>query len=322
MRLPKFEYLEPAGIEEASKIILENPKNKVLAGGTDLLVNMKHRVEQPPTLINLKKIPGLDYIKPVNGEIRIGTLTPLKKLCTSPVIARKLPALATAASVVGSYHHQTMGTIGGNICQQNRCKYYNQSQWWRSSRPLCFKAGGDICHVVNKEEVCYSHYCGDAAAVLLVLEAQAVLQTADGSRTVPVDSLFSGNGRVPLNLNPGEILTEIIIPQAAAEGRAVYLKFANRASIDFPIVGAAVWISSNGPETRIAFTSVDRRPVRAVEAEACLKDKGLDQGAIETAAGLAAKTGQPTTASLYSPGYKRKLMGLLVKSAFKNLLGR
>jgi 4-hydroxybenzoyl-CoA reductase subunit beta len=167
VRLPKFDYLAPAGLDEALKILAEEPEAKVLAGGTDLLVNMKHRVERPPVVVNLKRVEGLAGVRTENGDIRIGALTPLKALYSDPLIADGLPALARAASRVGSYHHQVMGTIGGNVCQQTRCKYYNQSSWWRSARPLCFKAGGEVCHVVGQDRVCYSHYCGDAAPALM-----------------------------------------------------------------------------------------------------------------------------------------------------------
>jgi len=231
--------VEPKSIKEVSTILLDEPGAKILAGGTDILPNMKHKVELPSVVVNIKKIPELNFIQQDNGTIRIGALTPLKKVYESPIIAENLSALASAASSVGTNHHQCMGTIGGNICHQNRCKYFNQAQCWRSARPTCFKAGGEICHVVNKKEICYSSYCGDVAPALLVLDARIIVQSKDNSREIPLDMLFSGNGKVPLNLEEGEILTEIIIPGKAKDGFSTYLKSANRESIDFPIVGTA-----------------------------------------------------------------------------------
>jgi 4-hydroxybenzoyl-CoA reductase subunit beta len=212
VRLPKFNYLEPESIEEASSLLLENPEAKVFAGGTDLLVNMKHRVEAPAALVNIKKIKGLDTIRPENGALRIGALTPLKKIYQDPAISEKASILAQAASSVGSYHHQVMGTIGGNLCQQNRCKFYNQSQWWRSANAPCLKVGGAVCHVVQKMEACWSSYCGDLAPALLVLEAKVLLQGNKGSREILLQNLFSGDGCAPLALERGEILTEVIVP--------------------------------------------------------------------------------------------------------------
>lgn len=322
MRLPKFRYVEPESIKEASTILLDEPGAKILAGGTDILPNMKHKVELPSVVVNIKKIPDLNFIRQDNGDIRIGVLTPLKKVYEYPFIGENLSALASAASSVGSYHHQTMGTIGGNICQQNRCKYFNQSQRWRSSRPTCFKAGGEICHVVNKEEICYSDYCGDVAPALLVLGAEMIVQSKDNSREIPLDMLFSGNGKAPLNLEKGEILTEIIIPGKAMDGFSTYLKSANRESIDFPIVGTAFWASMKKKECRVAFTAVDRKPLRGNRVEDFLKGKDLSEELLEEASQIASKEASPVKTSLYSPSYKRRMMGLLLRSAIQEAMRR
>ncbi|MEE4600723.1 MAG: FAD binding domain-containing protein [Desulfobacteraceae bacterium] len=315
MRLPKFEYLQPTRISEAVSMLQSNPAAKLLAGGTDLLVNMKHRVEVPPVVVNIKMISDLDYIRHDNGAVRIGALTPLKRIYQTPFIAEKLPALARATSFVGSFHHQTMGTLAGNLCQQNRCKYYNQSQWWRSTRPTCFKAGGEICHVVNKEETCYSSYCGDSAPALLVMKARVALQGAGGSREILLGELFSGDGKTPLDLRKGEILTEIIIPAEAAQGVSSYTKYANRESIDFPIVGAAFWGSTEKKAYRVAFTAVDKSPVRGHRIEAFLDGEDLSQAIVAEASKLASKEATPVKNSIFSPGHKRKMMGILFQSA-------
>lgn len=315
MRLPKFEYLEPTSIEEAVSMLENEPAAKILAGGTDLLVNMKHRVEKPAAVVNIKMISDLDYTRQDDGAVRIGALTPLKRIYQLPFIAEKLSALARAASFVGSFHHQTMGTLAGNLCQQNRCKYYNQSRWWRSARSTCFKAGGEICHVVNKKEACYSSYCGDLAPALLVMNARVVLQGAGGSREIPLGELYSGDGKAPLNLRKGEILTEIIIPAEAANGVSSYTKYANRESIDFPIVGAAFWGSMEKKAYRVAFTAVDKRPVRCRQLEALLDGENLSQAVVAEASNLASKEAAPVKTSIFSPGHKRKMMGILFQSA-------
>jgi 4-hydroxybenzoyl-CoA reductase subunit beta len=322
VRLPKFEYFEPKDIKEAVSILQTEPAAKILAGGTDLLVNMKHKVEIPAVIVNIKRIADLDYMRQDNGDIRIGALTPLKQLYMNSMVAENLPTLAEAASSVGSYHHQIMGTLAGNICQQNRCKYFNQSQWWRSSRPTCFKAGGEICHVVNKKEICYSMYCGDMAPTLLVMNARILLTGPEGLREISLEKLFSGDGKAPLRLNPGEILTEIIIPQESFEGNCRYLKFANRESIDFPIVGTAFWASKKKKEYRVAFTAVDRKPLRAQQVEAYLKGKKLDEKTVAEAADLVSKEAKPVKTSVYAPTYKRRMMGLLLQSAANQTVRR
>lgn len=321
MKLPKFEYRRPESIQEACAILLDRPSAKVLAGGTDLLVNMKHRVETPPMVVSLKGLADLKYVRTADGGVRIGALTPLKKVYNDPFVAEKLPALAVAASSVGSWHHQTMGTIGGNLCQQTRCKYFNQAKWWRSSRPLCFKAGGDLCHVAKKEHVCYSTYCGDVAPALLVLDAQVVLTGKDGSTQVPLESIFSGEGKTPLKLEQGQILTEIVIPDHAADGFSTYKKAANRGSIDFPIVGAALWRSSSNGGSRIALTAVDRKPLRARQLEDFLRNKEITEEIVEAVDSLVGKEIRLMMSSTDTLSYKRRLIGILVKGALREAMG-
>lgn len=322
MRLPKFEYVEPINLKEASSILHQEAGARVFAGGTDLLVNMKHRVETPALLVNLKKIAGLDFIQVDDGVVRIGALTPLKKIYSHPFIAEKLPGLASAASSVGSYHHQTMGTLGGNVFQQNRCKFYNQSLQWRRSRDLCLKAGGETCHVVRNKGRCYSTYCGDTAPALLVMDAGATLESEAGAREIELESLFSGDGKSPLNLTKGEILTQIVIPQEAAAGVSVYRKIANRESIDFPIVGAALWASPEKREFRLAYTAVDRKPLRAKKAERFLQAESIDAHSIDHAESLVSAEAAPVNTSVYSSAYKRKLMQVLFSSMINQVMGR
>jgi 4-hydroxybenzoyl-CoA reductase subunit beta len=322
VRLPKFDYFEPKDINEAVSILQNEPAARILAGGTDLLVNMKHRVECPPIVVNIKRLADLDYIRQDNGDIRIGALTPLKEIYMTAPVKDNLPGLAQAASAVGSYHHQVMGTLGGNICQQNRCKFFNQSQWWRRSRPTCFKAGGEICHVVNKKEICYSTYCGDLAPALLALNAAIRVAGNGGEREMPLKEFFTGNGIAPLNLDGAEILTEIVIPRVSTKGVLIYMKFANRASIDFPIVGTAFWASTDQNKYRVAFTAVDRKPLRALNIEACLQDKELNDENITEACDLAAKEAKPVKTSVYSASHKRKMMGLLLRSAAEKTQSR
>ncbi len=314
--------MEPKSVEEACAILSGDPAAKVLAGGTDLLVNMKHRVEVPSVVVNIKRIPGLDFIAQDNGTLRIGALTPLKKIYSTPLVREKVPALAQAASSVGSYHHQSMGTVGGNICQQSRCMYFNQSQWWRSARPTCYKAGGEICHVVNKKEVCYSGYCGDVTPALLVLNALVILETKGKAREVRLETLFSGDGKAPLAIKKGEILTEVIIPEEAMNGFSTYIKFCNRGSIDFPIVGHAFWASAERKEYRVSFTAVDKKPLRAPNVEDSMRGKDLNAKVVEEASRIAPNEAKPVKNSVYSPSYKRRMMGVLLRCSTDEALGK
>jgi 4-hydroxybenzoyl-CoA reductase subunit beta len=321
VRLPKFDYKQPTSVQDACAILHAQPLAKALAGGTDLLVNMKHGVEKPPLVVSLKGLSGLNYVRKTETGLRIGALTPLKTVYNDPIVKKELPGLAIAASSVGSYHHQTMGTIGGNLCQQTRCKFFNQSKWWRSSRAICFKAGGEMCHVGKKERVCYSTYCGDVAPALLVLNAEVVLTGIDGARQIPLNDIFSGDGKAPLKLEPGEIIAEIVIPEQAAEGFSTYKKYANRGSIDFPIVGAALWRSASTGETRAALTAVDRRPVRAGRVEEFLHGRQINEETLQGVDGLIAKETRLMLSSIDSLQLKRKIMTVLVQSALIEAAG-
>ena len=178
-----------------------------------------------------------------------------------------------------------------------------------------------MCHVAKKEHVCYSTYCGDVAPALLVLNAEVVLTGKGGSKQVSLESIFSGEGKTPLKLEPGQILTEIFIPEQTADGFSTYKKFANRESIDFPIVGAAFWRSRTALESRVALTAVDRKPLRARQLEDFMKGKRLGDEVIEAVDGLVAKETRLMMSSIDSISLKRQLMGRLVKGAIREAMG-
>ena len=176
--------------------------------------------------------------------------------------------------------------------------------------------------MVNKKEFCYSSYCGDVAPALLVLDARIIVQSKDNARKIPLNMLFSGNGKTPLSLERGEILTEIIIPGEARDGFSTYIKTANRESIDFSIVGTAFRASMDKKIYRVAFTAVDRKPLRAHHVEESLKGKDLSDDLLEKAAQIASKEASPVKTSNDSPSYKRKMMGRVLQSAIREAMGR
>lgn len=318
MRLPKFEYLAPKTLKEAAKALgLDTKGSVLLAGGTDLLVNMKHRVVQPKQVINLKAIPKLAYISDGKDGLRIGALTTLHDLASSSVIQERVPILCQAAREVGAYTHQVMGTLGGNLCQGNRCRFYNQSVFWRSVRPPCYKAGGKICYVAPKSKECHSTYCGDMAPVLIALNAQIKVLGPEGERAFPLKKLYTQNGNRPLSLKKGEILKEILIPPSS--GKTLYLKWRLRESLEFPIISLALYIERDGKQqikkSRIIFGAVGPGPVEAPEAEKMLKGALLADGVIEKVSNHAVKEISPMRTSIHSPSYKRKMAGILLSQA-------
>jgi 4-hydroxybenzoyl-CoA reductase subunit beta len=243
------------------------------------------------------------------GATVIGACTTLKTIQRNEELGRKFPALVQAAMAVGSYRHQTMGTLGGNLCQNARCRFFNQSWQWRQARSICFKAGGEDCHVIGRKNVCFCTYSGDVAPAVLALDGAVRIQGPTGVREIPLGDLYSGKGESPLSVGPSEVVTAIVIPEAAAAGRSHYEKFALRGSIDFPVVGAAVW--RGGAEVRVAFTAVDRAPVRARDVEDALRGQELTDAAIAKATALAGKAAKVAPTTVHPVAFKRELMASL-----------
>ena len=325
MRLPKFEYLEPKTLKEAAKALASDAKGSVLlAGGTDLLVNMKHRVIEPRQVINLKTIPKLAYVTNVKSELRIGAMTALRDLASSPEIQERFPILSHVATEVGAYALQTMGTLGGNLCQGNRCRFYNQSVFWRGAKSPCYKAGGKVCHVVRKPGECHSTFCGDMAPVLIALNARVRVVGPHGERVFPVSKLYTQDGKKPLSLKKGEILKEMIVPPPS--GKSLYLKWRRRVSIEFPLVSLALHIEKGGKEeirrARIIFGAVGSGPVETKEAEKMLENATLDDRTIERVSNQAVREISPMRTSIYSPSYKRRMAGILLRQALETILNK
>jgi 4-hydroxybenzoyl-CoA reductase subunit beta len=318
MHLPEFEYVEPQSLKEAMAMLATEPEAAVLAGGTDLLVSMKHGVIKPQRLVNLKIFRDMAHISAQGASVTIGSLTTLHAIASSPLLREKYLAVVHAAGEVGAYAHQVMGTLGGNLCQGNRCRYYNQSASWRSARPICYKAGGEICHVVRKTGECHSTYCGDVAPVLIALGADVTAVGPAGGRTFPLAELYTQNGKKPLSLRPGEIIKHVTLPPDS--GTTVYLKWRLRQSIEFPIVSLALNLrkSKEGQVegVRAVFSGVGPGPVEAIEMEKTIKGEPLNEGTVKKIVELAAKEIRPMRTSIYSAAYKRRMAAVLLEKAF------
>lgn len=321
MLLPKFEHLQPESLEEALDFLSEYGEDaKVIAGGTDLLVAMKHRLLTPKYLLNLKGL-GLDFIEENQGGMRIGALTRLTTLIKSPLVRERFPVLARAASYVAAPPLRNMATLGGNLCLNTRCFFYNQTQFWRQARPLCFKTGGEMCHAVKGADHCYSAYQADLAPVLIALGAKVKLAKKGGQRVIPLLDLYTGRGEKPIALEAGEILTEVEIPMPTAPWGGDYQKLRYRGAMDFPLVGVAAVLSRNGEKcmkARIALTAVVSAPVVMEEAGQLLEGKEIDEEVITQAAEAAYDAAHPIAKIGSTPGYRRKMVRVLTRRAITN----
>ena len=286
MRLPRFNYLEPADLEGALDLLaFHRDDAKLLAGGTDLLVRMKKGLLKPKNLITLKALNELSYIKEENGCIKIGARTPLADIIASDLIKKESLALSQACQKIGAITMQHYrGTIGGNILQDNRCHHYNQSDFHRSGRQPCHKDGGKICYARDASDRCNSTCQSDGATALMALGAKIILARKGGERTVDLDNFYTTDGIMPFAMESHELLKEITIPvHGPMQGaQSAYKRLAYRSAIDYPIVCAGVLLKPSSTQkgriedARIVVGAMSRSPLFLVQESSSLKGKNLN----------------------------------------------
>jgi 4-hydroxybenzoyl-CoA reductase subunit beta len=322
MRLPKMDHAAPATLEEACSLLVKHSGGaRILAGGTDLLVACKLNTIKPSLVVSLAAVEGLKGIRFKEGkELTLGAMTPLHDIRYHPFIMDHYPALAQAAAAVGTFQLQSMGTLGGNVLLNGRCIYYNQSRMWRRSRAICLKMGGDVCHVIPGTKKCYAVFSADTPPALIALDARAKLVSPKGERAVAVKDLYSGDGKDPLILKPGEVLTEITLPPPTTRQMSLYLKYRQRNSIDFPLAGVAVRMNANGDglckNCTIVLTGVDSKPTESLSSRDLIQNRVPTVDLITEAARQAAMAAHPVTNVFGArPAYRRKMVGILTHRA-------
>jgi 4-hydroxybenzoyl-CoA reductase subunit beta len=281
MRLPWFEYRAPKTLAEATRILAgEGPSAMLIAGGTDLLPNMKRRQMAPKVLVSLAGVSELKN----NGATYGAGLT------LTQIVNSKAPtALRQAAHQVATVHLRNMGTLGGNLCLDTRCNYYNQNYEWRKAIDFCLKKDGDICWVATASKRCVAASSTDCAPALIALGASVRLVSSGTEREIHVEDLFNNDGIDYLKRQPDEILTEVRIPQTS---KSTYWKLRRRGAFDFPVLGVAAAMDSSG-NTRIALGAVASRPFLVEKAGEFLKGKQLSDDVIDQAAKLVASRAKP-----------------------------
>ncbi|MBZ0141382.1 MAG: 4-hydroxybenzoyl-CoA reductase subunit beta [Pseudorhodoplanes sp.] len=302
---PEFRLLKPATIAEAIQAFIRHDGAHYLAGGTDLIVNMRRGIKLPRVLVDLSAIKEMRGIKRVDGNLHIGGNTTLVELIESRFLSGAHAVLARAAGLVAGPTHREVATVGGNLCLDTRCVYYNQSEWWRSANSYCLKSGGGICHVAPNTKQCFACYSGDMAPAALVLGAKIELTGPDGSRTIFLKDLYQEDGANHLSLRRGEILTAMIIP-AAPNMRTGYEKVRVRGAMDFPLVGVAVALHRDGDKLSdlfVAFTGTNSRPL-LITGTADLTGESLNVAAVSK---LLSRQIKPVRSSSISYLYRRKV---------------
>jgi 4-hydroxybenzoyl-CoA reductase subunit beta len=320
LSLPEFKLLRPRTIEDAVSYLAKHSGNiRVIAGGTDLIPSMRQKLFEPEHVLDIRHIAELKGITRQNGNgVTIGALTSLHDIEHANFLRQHYPVLTEAAATVASPVIRNMGTIGGNICLDTRCLWYNQSLTWRKGCGFCIKKDGDLCHVAPGGTKCWAVFSGDTPPALLCLDAEIEIASAAGTRRMPLREFYTGEGDNYRRLEPNELLTKVFLPASSADYRGLYRKLRIRGSIDYPLAGVAVAVKrSNGhiADARIGLTAVNPAPALVKGISELLTGRALDENLAESAANLAARTAKPLTTSALTPEYRREMIRVFTKRA-------
>lgn len=304
----QLKHINASSIAEALHVLAEYQEEaKIIAGGVDLISLMKNEVIGPNVLVNIKTIPELSYIKEDAEGLKIGALTTLNDIETSPIISRKYAILAEAAHSVAGPQIRNMGTIVGNLCQDTRCWYYRRSPLIGKSF-FCYRKGGKVCYAVGGDnryhavidgKKCYAVCPSDMAPALVALKAKLKIAGADGKRVVPVEEFYTPLGNT---LKPDEVITELQVPALPADSRQRYLKFSLRKAIDFALssVAAVITVDDGVVNTAgIVLGGVAPIPYRATASEEALHGQTITKAVAEAAAKAALIKAKPLSMNAY-----------------------
>lgn len=321
LRLPKFELATPKSVREAIALLEHNAGALVVAGGTDLVPNMKHELFTPPLVVSLANVNELRGVRAANGWITIGAMTSLDDVSKHELVRAHAPVLAQATGLVAGPQLRTMGTLGGNVMLDTRCQWYNQTYFWRQALGFCLKKDGAKCHVVEGGSKCVAAASNDSAPALMALRANLVIEGPSGRRTVPIDDFWLADGIYNKKLDSAEILVEIQVPMSGAGHRSAYGKLRDRGSIDFPLLGVAASLELDAQNVvssaDLVLTALQARPVRIKRVAELLAGRAIGTSAFEEAvvnvAELAHKQCHPMPNIPGDPDYRREMVPVYVE---------
>jgi 4-hydroxybenzoyl-CoA reductase subunit beta len=325
MRLPLFEFRAPRTLEEAARILDGERANAMpLAGGTDLLPNMKRRQQVPRTLMSLRHIESLNRVATSASGSRLGACLTLSDIAADPRFRNGFTALAQAASLVATPQIRNMATLGGNICLDTRCNYYDQSYEWRKSINFCLKKDGKICWVAPGSSMCMAVSSTDTGPALMALGARVRLVSRSGEREVLLSDLYNNDGIDYIKRRPDEILAEVLLDSLHG-WKSTYWKLRRRGSFDFPVlsVAAAARLSRDNmvEDARIVVGAAACRPLAATAAANSLVGRSLNQQAIEEAAVIAARISKPLDNTDFDMTWRKRVTVEFVTYALRELRG-
>ena len=311
--LPQFRVATPATIADAVAASRQHRAGRFIAGGTDLMVNLRHGIGDPDALIDLRGIPELRQRSAGPEGLIIGAAVTLAELAGDATFAARYPAAAAAAASAGAPAHREVGTVGGNLCLDTRCIFYNRSTWWREANGFCLKHQGEVCHVAPTGKRCHAAFSGDLAPALLVHGAEVEIAGPDGLRRQKLEALYAEDGAAHLRLAAGEFLVRVMLP--ADPWPAAYAKARARGAIDFPLAGVAVALRADAGRVaglRVALTGTNARPFLLAGTEVLL-GAPVNAAWLDRLGKLVQKQVSPMRTTLLAAQYRRRVAAALAQ---------
>ena len=319
--LPVFELERTTSLARAIEVLAATPSARPIAGGTDLVPNLRHGLDAPGVLVDVSRLAGAGALDVYAAGARIGAGVTLARLATDPRVAASLPAVAQAAASIAAPGHRGVATVGGNLCVDTRCVYYNQSEWWRRSNGYCLKHRGETCHVAPTGTRCHAAYQGDLAPALIACGAAVEIAGPRGTRTIALEDLYRDDGRAHLALEPGELVVAVVVPAQPRGSTSAYRKARARGAIDFPLAGVAVRLATR--EGRIAaidvaLTGTNSRPFRLAGTDAWI-GRAVDDALLAELGKAVGKQVSPMRTTVTQSNWRRQVASVEAQRLVRGL---
>ena len=320
-RMPAFAVKRPTSLVEAAALLASTAGARLLAGGTGLVPNLRRGIERPPLLVDLGAVESLASMTFSDEGLSLGAGVTLSRLAADASVAHGYRAIAEAARTVAGPSHRSVATVGGNLCLDTRCVFYNQSEWWRATNEYCLKRGGEVCHVAPHGRHCHAAFSGDLAPALLALRAEVELVASRGTRRMELSQLYRDDGAAHLTIAADEVLARVVVPAPAAGLVSGYRKACVRGAIDFPLAGVACALSVRDgdlAELRVALTGTNSQPFVLAETDALLgRPVGADT--LSSLAKLVQKQVSPMRTTATQSNYRRQAAAVLAQRLVREL---
>ncbi len=322
-RLQPFELRRPRSIDEAVVLLAAEPGARLLAGGTDVVPNLRRGIERAPLLVDLGGVADFDEIAVPHTGLVLGAGVKLARLAGDAHVTLHYRAIAEAAQAVAGPGHRSVATLGGNLCLDTRCVFYNQSEWWRAANDYCLKRGGTVCHVAPQGDRCHAAFSGDLAPALLALGAEMEIASSRGPCRLPLADLYRDDGAAHLTLAHDELLVRAQLPAPSPGRVSGYRKARVRGAMDFPLAGVAAALAIRDGvlvELSVALTGTNPRPILLSGTNALL-GRPVNDEAVASLGKLVRKQVSTMRTTVTSSNHRRLVAMALAQRLLRELAG-